>query len=91
MNAAAFLAFAFDKRRARSGGWRVPEATLLKLAMAGGSVGAKLAQHRLRHKTRKQPFRRQLNLVCTAQVVLLVLAALWWGRQSPGLAGYLPF
>lgn len=61
-NLLAYAAFALDKKRARRGEWRVPERTLLMLAMLGGWLGAKLGQHRLRHKTRKQPFRAMLNL-----------------------------
>ncbi|MDT8857712.1 DUF1294 domain-containing protein [Paracoccaceae bacterium Fryx2] len=67
------LAFWLDKRRAVAGEWRIPEATLLGMALAGGWVGAKWAQHRFRHKTRKQPFRTQLN---TIGAVHLVAAAL---------------
>lgn len=63
VNLTAFLAFGWDKHCARNTMWRVPEANLLMLAFVGGSVGAKLAQHYFRHKTRKQPFRRLLNLI----------------------------
>ncbi len=71
-NVAAFACFYFDKRRAVSGGWRIPEKTLLGLALLGGSLGAKLAQHRFRHKTRKQPFAAILNLIVVIQVCLVV-------------------
>lgn len=61
-NLLAYAAFALDKKRAKRGEWRVPERALLMLAMLGGWLGAKLGQHRLRHKTRKRPFRAMLNL-----------------------------
>ncbi|MDZ4391700.1 DUF1294 domain-containing protein [Cypionkella sp.] len=61
-NALAYTAFAVDKSRAIRAERRIPERSLLILATLGGWIGAKLAQHRLRHKTRKQPFGILLNL-----------------------------
>lgn len=63
INLLTYLAFRSDKARAVAGQWRHPESRLLSLAMFGGWLGAKLAQRRYRHKTRKQPFRTLLNLV----------------------------
>ncbi|MBD2749618.1 DUF1294 domain-containing protein [Microvirga sp. BT688] len=64
-------AFAWDKHCARNGMWRVPERTLLGMAFIGGTIGAVAAQHGLRHKTRKEPFRTQLYLIAGLQVVSL--------------------
>ena len=61
-----------DKRAAQNGNWRVAERTLLLWAFAGGAVGAKLAQNRFRHKTRKQPFATLLNLALVCNVVLAI-------------------
>ena len=63
INIAAFGAFWIDKRRAVKQEWRIREGKLLGLVFVGGWVGAKLAQRRFRHKTRKQPFARHLNAV----------------------------
>jgi len=65
-----FLAFAWDKQKARAGLWRTPEDTLLLFGLIGG-LGAWMGQHLLRHKTRKEPFRTRFSVV-----VLLHLAAL---------------
>ena len=63
MNLVAFLAFRNDKLQAIAGDRRIAERHLIMLAMLGGWFGAKLAQRRFRHKTRKQPFARVLNSV----------------------------
>jgi len=56
LSALTFAAYAMDKSAARQGAWRTKEGTLHLLALAGGWPGALLAQHRLRHKTRKGSF-----------------------------------
>ena len=67
MNAAAFTAFALDKRAAARGARRVPERRLLILAALGGSVGAVAARALLRHKTRKAGFSAWLFGIVAAQ------------------------
>jgi len=56
MSAVTMFAYAKDKRRAVTGGWRVSEATLQFLGILGGWPGAILAQSLLRHKTRKPSY-----------------------------------
>lgn len=65
----AFTLFRYwdDKRRAVAGAWRVPEASLLGLALIGGSPAALLACRLFRHKTRKQPFQTYLLLIPALQ------------------------
>lgn len=69
--------FRHDKIRSLNRGWRVPERTLLTLAVFGGWPAAKLAQRRLRHKTRKQPFAALLNLIGALWALALFAAAFW--------------
>lgn len=45
-----------DKRRAQRNEWRIPEANLHLLALAGGWPGAFVAQYQFRHKTKKVAF-----------------------------------
>ncbi|MEP3347055.1 MAG: DUF1294 domain-containing protein [Litoreibacter sp.] len=75
VNVFTFVLFAFDKRRAKTRGRRIRESNLLMWAAVGGTLAAKYAQRRLRHKTTKQPFARQLNLIIWAQVAIIVLIA----------------
>jgi uncharacterized membrane protein YsdA (DUF1294 family) len=81
INAAAFAAFARDKRLATAGARRIPERVLLQMAAIGGIVGALAAQRMLRHKTRKEPFRTWLLAIAALQAVTLG-AALVWLRQG---------
>ena len=82
INLAAFGMFAWDKFCAQTGRWRVQESTLLALAAFGGIVGAVTAQHGLRHKTRKEPFRTHLYLIAGAQLMLLIAASIPAVRQT---------
>jgi uncharacterized membrane protein YsdA (DUF1294 family) len=53
---AAFLAFTWDKIKARRGSMRVRESTLLALAVLGGALGALAAMLAVRHKTQRPLF-----------------------------------
>ena len=56
INATTFALYIADKRRAITDSWRIPERTLLLIALAGGSLGAYLAMQLAHHKTRKPVF-----------------------------------
>lgn len=71
INLITFLTFGWDKRCAIMNRRRISEATLLRLALLGGSLGAKVAQRYFRHKTSKQPFGRQLNGILWLQVIVV--------------------
>lgn len=71
VNAAAFLAFGEDKRRAKRREWRIPEATLMGLAAAGGSLGALAGMRFFHHKTRHRKFTAGVPALLIAQIALL--------------------
>ena len=77
INLAALIAFGWDKRQARRDNQRISESALLQIAFFGGSIGAKFAQARFRHKTRKQPFARKLNLIVVLHVAIISGAVFW--------------
>lgn len=56
VNAVTFLLYGLDKWKARKGKERIPERTLLGLAVIGGSVGAFAGMQFFRHKTKKIKF-----------------------------------
>ena len=68
-----FILYGFDKARAKSHGWRVPEAVLHLWALAGGFVGGWVGRCVFRNKTKKGVFVFIL-LVST----LIHLGAGWW-------------
>ena len=70
-----FCLFWFDKAQAVDHGQRVRESTLLQAAIVGG-LGAWFAQHLLRHKTRKEPFRTRLGVIVLLHLAL-VSGAVW--------------
>ncbi|MBU6166697.1 MAG: DUF1294 domain-containing protein [Alphaproteobacteria bacterium] len=80
INAACFAAFAIDKRRARNFNTRnrIPERTLLNLALIGGSPAAWYAINRLRHKSAKDSFKQRLLLITGLQIGLLIGGLYWW-------------
>ncbi|WP_051973457.1 DUF1294 domain-containing protein [Cryobacterium sp. MLB-32] len=68
-----FIAYAVDKSRAQSGGWRVSEKTLHTLEFLGGWPGAIVAQQVLRHKTRKASFRSAFWVSVVANLLVFAL------------------
>jgi uncharacterized membrane protein YsdA (DUF1294 family) len=75
LNLVTFLWFGYDKRRARKGGWRTPEAHLLLLSFFGGFPGGWFGMSVFRHKTRKLGFRVKMFLATLLSPVWLLL---WW-------------
>lgn len=62
-----------DKRKAQKKLWRIPEATLLTVALLGGSLGCIYGMYHFHHKTRKPKFYLGLPAILTAQIVGAIL------------------
>ena len=83
LNIVTILIFAWDKRAALLQARRVPERSLLIIALMGGTPGAYWARRRFRHKTYEQPFSRNLHLIAVGQsVALLALLAILLGYMT---------
>ena len=72
INAAAFVLMLADKQKARRGAWRIPEATLLGVAVLGGSIGAIAGMQLFHHKTRHWKFKLGLPLILATQIGLVL-------------------
>ena len=72
INAVSFVAYGIDKLKAKKGKWRIPEATLLLLAVAGGSIGAWMGMKVWHHKTLHKSFRFGIPAILIVQVVLVL-------------------
>ena len=70
VNLVAFVAFGVDKRRAVRNKYRISEATLLGLALIGGSAGALAGMYLFHHKTRK-PLFRVIPILLVSQAAIL--------------------
>ena len=71
INILTFAVYGIDKWKARQGSWRISEATLLMLAVIGGTIGALLGMQVWRHKTMHLKFKYGLPLILLAQIALI--------------------
>ena len=71
INVITFLVYGIDKWKAKQGSWRISEATLLLLAVIGGSIGALSGMQIWHHKTMHLKFKYGLPLILMAQIVLI--------------------
>ena len=72
INAVAFFVYGIDKLKARKGRWRISEATLLLLALVGGSIGSWLGMKVWHHKTMHRKFQYGLPVILLLQLALAV-------------------
>lgn len=72
INVISFLVYAWDKRQAIKGRFRVRELVLFLLAFIGGALGGITAMIITKHKVRKQAFAVGLPLILLAHLVVMV-------------------
>lgn len=68
INAVTFIVYGIDKYKAKKAKWRIPEATLLLLAVLGGSVGAWVGMKVWHHKTMHKKFKYGIPAILLIQI-----------------------
>lgn len=71
VNTLTFLLYGIDKYKAKKARWRISEATLLMMAVIGGSIGAWAGMRLWHHKTMHKKFKYGIPLIILLQVVLV--------------------
>ena len=71
INIVTFFVYGIDKWKAKQGSWRISEATLLLLAVIGGSIGALLGMQVWHHKTMHKKFKYGLPMILLVQIALI--------------------
>ena len=72
VNIATFFLYGIDKYKAKKGKWRISEATLLLMAVIGGSIGAWAGMRLWHHKTMHKKFKYGIPIIIILQVCLVV-------------------
>ena len=71
INAVTFIVYGIDKYKAKKAKWRISEATLLLLAVLGGSVGAWMGMKVWHHKTMHKKFKYCIPAILLIQIALM--------------------
>ena len=72
INLIGILIMYIDKRRAMYGRWRIPEKTLIIVALLGGSIGCMIGMKLFRHKTQKIKFVLGYPTILIAETILII-------------------
>ena len=73
VNALGFALMTVDKYKAKKNLWRIPESTLIGVALLGGSIGSLVGMYTVRHKTKHLKFTVGIPVI----LVLQIAAAIW--------------
>ena len=71
INAVAFIVYGIDKYKAKKAKWRIPEASLLLLAVLGGSIGAWMGMKVWHHKTMHKKFKYGIPAILFLQIAAM--------------------
>ena len=72
INIVSFFLYGIDKYKAKKNKWRISEATLLMIAVIGGSIGAWVGMRLWHHKTMHKKFKYGIPVIIIMQIALVV-------------------
>ena len=72
INVVTFFAYGIDKWKAKRSKWRISEATLLGMAVIGGSIGAWLGMRVWHHKTMHKKFQLGIPFILIIQLAIVI-------------------
>ncbi len=78
INIVAFFLYGVDKWKSKHSKWRITEATLLWIAVAGGSMGALFGMKLWHHKTLHTKFRIGIPLILILQIAIALTAGYYY-------------
>ena len=71
INVVTLIVYGIDKYKAKKAKWRISEATLLLLAVLGGSIGAWMGMKVWHHKTMHKKFKFGIPAILLIQIALM--------------------
>lgn len=72
INIIGFLAMGIDKFKAKRGYWRIPENTLIMIAVLGGGLGDLIGMYTFRHKTKKGKFFVGIPVILVLEILIII-------------------
>lgn len=72
VNAIGFLLMTVDKYKAKKNLWRIPESTLMTVALIGGSIGSLIGMYTARHKTKHLKFTVGIPVILVLQIAAFI-------------------
>lgn len=72
INLIGFFVMYVDKQKAKLDQWRIPEKTLLMIALLGGSVGTMVGMYIFRHKTKKVKFTIGFPTILVSEIMMII-------------------
>ena len=77
MSIIGFIIMYVDKKKAKKGKWRIPEAGLFAIAILGGGIGSTLGMYVFRHKTKHWYFAVFFPIFALIDIAAVVLAGIY--------------
>lgn len=72
INVVTLIVYGIDKYKAKKAKWRISEATLLLLAILGGSIGAWIGMKIRHHKTMHKKFKYGIPAILLIQIAAMI-------------------